>query len=97
MTAPIAGQPLANIGAAVGYDLNDASGIPVVLLKFTTGGAEVSLKIDARKGPEFIAQVAQGVIHASQEAMVKTAPRLLTPPAPGQIIIPPGGLNGHRQ
>lgn len=91
MTAP----SLPNIGAAVGYDLNDPSGIPVTVLKFTTGGAEISLKIDARKGPEFITQVAQGVIRASQEALVKAAPALLTPPAAGQLIIPPGGLNGH--
>jgi nucleoid-associated protein YgaU len=97
VTAPGESQQLPNIGAAVGYDLTDASGVPVTILKLTTGGAEISLRIDARRAPQFIAEVAQGVIAVSQQALAQAGPQLITPPASGQLIIPPGGLNGHRR
>lgn len=97
MTAPAGPDPLPNITAAVGIDLADASGIPITILKLTTGGAEVTLRIDARRAPQFIAEVAQGVIAASQQAVAQSGPQLVTPPASGQLIIPPGGLSGHRR
>lgn len=97
MSAPDGPEQLPNITAAVGIDLTDASGVPVTILKLTTGGAEVALRIDARRAPQFIAEVAQGVIAASQQAIAQAGPQIITPPAPGQLIIPPGGLNGHRR
>jgi hypothetical protein len=90
-------KQLPNIGAAVGFDLADAAGVPVTILKLTTGGVEISLRIDARRAPQFIAEVAQGVIAVSRQALAQAGPQIITPPAPGQLIIPPGGLNGHRR
>jgi hypothetical protein len=99
MTQPAPEQEIPNIRAAVSPVLDDPSGVPTVLLRLSTGALDVTFRMDARKAPQFMANVTNGVIQAAQQALAAAGPQILVPTSP--LIIPGMGQsapqNGGRQ
>lgn len=95
-------DPLPGIEVAVAPIPDHASGIPVVMARFTTeadaievhvkgGKAVVYLTVDARQAEAFAQIVAGGLLQGAQVALA-AKPQIVTPGTPGFVV--PGGLNG---
>lgn len=90
MTTPEHTPPSGDTHVGLDLVLDDPSGQPVVVVKFTTGRTVFCLALNAHGAPQFMAQVAEAVAQGSQVAIAKMGPKLVVPPAAGKLIMPNG-------
>lgn len=94
MTAPQqpSPEPIPPATALVAPNPQDPSGTPSVLVRFSTGAGEFTLKLAAEGAPQFMANLTQGVMQAAQAALAAAGPRLAVP---NGLVIPGHPLNGN--
>ena len=69
---------------------DDPSGDPTVVMKMRSGAIEVACRVDARTFPQFVPQLASGLMQAGQAAISQKGPQLITPTS--GLFLPNGAV-----